>query len=587
MPVVDDIKELKAFRDTMKGQFAKLHTAQENDERYYSLQFEDNLNLPTQFVDDAIVLPTAREVVDNAADHIMPRFRRVEVPRRNVGEAGTKQALVLKRFYEALLTWLERQSPVSPFRESAKQLPAYGNLIAKFVVDNTRIGLEPVREGGESDDEFDERRKEWQELRKLNMPFTLSIINPLEVMFDPFHDPPMWVIEVTKKFVYDLKRTYPEWANPKNRKPHDTADVVEYWDDDHFTVMIDDASAFGPEKEFMPNEAGFHPYIILGSGLGIDASDHSPEKRYVSLIRHIKGVLESESRNYSMQDIIIKAGAWPIRIATGERTNEMPDIKLEFGQIQPMPPGMEISELTPQLPPAMVFNAMTLANGIISNAASPRVLRGLSSPGTESGFDRQLQLGEARLKFGSLEQAMNQFLTQICIMAGRYMEKVVKHPVSVAAGATQDEFVDVTGRTFNGHHAVSVTINVLEPEDEVRKQQNAASLVNAGLMSPQTALTQFFPNVDPRTELARIVAARVLFSQEVLGIVSQATAQQLVEKLGLEGILEQIITQQTAEGRNPARAGRDVPAEASSPPTAGSPSDQAANRTLDLRNLGG
>lgn len=581
--IVNSLSELKDLRIAMEGYFTKLHNALEVDEHYYDLDFEENLRLPHQFTDDAIILPTAREVVDAAADQITPDFRRIEVPRRSATPAATTQARKLQRFYEALLHWIESQAPISPFREAAKQLPNYGLLIGLLLPDIDRVGEEPIRESDETDDEFNERKVEWNDLRKINMPFSLSIINPLEVVFDPFHDPPLWVMRITNRFVYDVGTMHTNWLNKRRRPQTSQVSVVEYWDAKSQYIMIDDESAFG-DAEFVENELKEIPYIIVGSGLGVDDSDHEPRTRYVGLLRYLRQILNSESRNYSMQDIVIKVGAWPIRVAEGERANEMPDIELEFGQIQPLPPGVTLRELTPELPERVIFDSMALANSIISSATAPRVVRGLG--GAESGFDRQLALNQAKLKYGSMAFGIEQFLRQICVKAGLYIERgIIPFPVSVVAGAKQDDFFEITGRTFNGHHAVEVKINVLEPEDEIRKQQNAAGLVNAGLMSPQTAITKFFPDVDPGTEMARILAARILFSPDVMSLLSQAGVQKLVEKLGLEDLLERIVQQQVGSG-NSIQDGREPSKGESVPPTPGDRSDQAALRKTDLRELG-
>lgn len=582
--IVNNLEELKDLQSTMSGYYAKLHSSLKTDERYYDLDFETDLRLPHQFTDDAVVLPTAREVVDAAADQITPDFRRIEVPRRSASPAATTQARKLQRFYEALLHWIESQAPISPFREAAKQLPNYGILVGLLLPNIERMGKEPIRESDETDEEFKERKVEWNDLRKIDMPFSLTIVNPQEIMFDPFHDPPMWVIRTTKRFVYDIAAVHPEWTNRTRRGPSSKVDVIEYWDAETRYITINGESAFGDDIEFTDNKLKTIPYIIIGSGLGVDDSDHEPKTRYVGLLRYLRQILNSESRNYSMQDIVIKVGAWPIRVAEGERANEMPDIELEFGQIQPLPPGVTLRDLTPVLPERVIFEALTLANSIISSATAPRVIRGMGN--AESGFDRQLALNQAKLKYGSMAFGIEQFLRQICVKAGLYIERgVIPFPVAVVAGAKQDDFFEITGRTFNGHHAVEVKINVLQPDDEIRKQQNAASLVNSGLMSPQTAITKFFPDVDPGTEMARILAARILFSPEVMATLSQAGVQKLVEKLGLEDLLAQVIAQSVGSG-NSIQDGREPKKGIEGAPQAGDKSDQADQRQIDLRELG-
>lgn len=588
MPMIVEAAELKKLKADMDVLFADYHgTAIPTDERYYNLDISHLLNLPRKFRRDAVVLPTGRDAIEAAVDHVTPQFRRVLVPRRTVDDKGTQQAQAIQAFYEALLTYLERQGIVSPYREMVKHLALYGLSIPRLDYNPSVWPIEPKRAQFEEEADFNAARDEWRHAKSERMPFSLQLVNPREVVFDMWHDPPQWVLQVSKRFVGDVVAAFPNWPNIRSRRMSDQVDVFEFYDNKVRSLLIDDAPALKSKdgSGVLRHKLGTHPYIIGSSGFGIDDSEHKPEKRFVGLLRYVTGVLLSESRNYSIADIVMKAGAWPVRTAEGERANEMPSIKLEYGQIHPLPPGVVIKDLTPQLPPAMVFSFMQMASSIISSSVSPRVVRGLGQPGLTSGFDRQLALGEARLRYGPLAAAVEALLTGICQKAGLYMENVVPGSVSVAAAAKQDEFVEVSGRTFRGHHAVSVQVNVLEPEDEVRKHQDLASMVSSGLMSPQTAIRKGFPDVDPDTEMGRIIASRLLFSPQIMEILATAAVEKVTTKLGIEETVRRILT----AAETPAQRTRSSPAPEEAAPEgtgAGSRSDQAALREVALREMG-
>ena len=118
-------------------------------------------------------------------------------------------------------------------------------------------------------------------------------------------------------------------------------------------------------------------------------------------------------------------------------------------------------------------------------------------------------------------------------------------------------------------------------------------MVTAGLMSPQTAIRKNFPDVDPETELGRILAARLLFSPEVMALLTQGIVEKVAVDAGLTEMLERILSQATEEpgapsggGIQPARRAANPENEGEAATGAGSRRDQAAGRELDLREEG-
>ena len=585
--ILNGFDDLENLQIEMQAYFSVLHKEIKTDEKYLNLDFRDLLNIPAAFQSDAIVLPTAREVVDTATDHITPKFRRINVPRRSTETAsGTDQAIKLRRFYEALLNWIEDQFTVSPFRTSVKHLAGVGLSTWRFDFDKKRHPNRPSRNQFEFEEDFNDAMVEWRQVREENLPFTLRILHPTEVFFDPFHDPPEWAIQKSQRYVYDAERLYPGWGNPSNKKRSDKVEVLEFWDAHIRVVSVDKHPALKTRDKdgILRHRHGIHPFIIGGSGLGYEDAEKKAEYRYSGFIRIIRDVLRSESRNFSVQDIVLKAGAWPIRTATGEQANQIANLKLEYGKIHPIPEGVELGELAPSLPPQVIFQAMQMANAIISGATAPRVARGLQQPGLRSGFDRQVALGQSTLRYQPLADSTERMMSQLLRNSGFLMERVIKEPISIAIGAQQDEFLRVSGADFKGHHAVKVKINVLEPSDEIRKMQNVISLVTSGLMSPQTAIRENLPNVDPDQELGRIIASRVLMGPEMIGLLSQASVQDVASNLGLEDILEQIFESlEEGTGGNQRRSPAPDNPNADAERGPGSRADQASLRQGDIR----
>lgn len=576
MIVLQKFDDLKTLYGDMRSYYTILHSRIREDDVYYELAFAHLLNLPRKFRKDAVALPTAREIVETAVDHISPGFRRVDVQRTAPTPAATENAQLRKAFYESLLDYLERLAPVSPYRDAIKHIVTYGLSTTKFVYDQQKHRKRPEKGQFDTDAEFTEAEEDWRTNRYESMPFTIQVLHPSELLFDPFNDPPQWAVQVSKKYVYDMMNTYPSWGNPRNLRGMDKVEVLEYADNTYRAVSIAGQPAFS--DGIVEHKWGTHPYIVVASGLGIEDEEHRPEKRFVGILRYIKGVLLSESRSYSISDVVLKGGAWPVRVLEGDRAGEMKPINLEYGTMQPIPPGTIVKDLTPQLPPQMLFMHLQLANQIISAAAAPRVVRGMREPGTRTGFQHQLALSEARLRYVALGNASENMLAQICRKGAIYMENVVDGPVPLTSSISQHSFRTISGRSFRGNHEVKVKINVMEPEDEVRKHQDAATMVTSGLMSPQTAIRKYFPDVDPESEMGRILAARLLYSPQVMTLLSQGLTEKIAERQGLEAQLQALLQAAMGEQR-----GRTPPApQGEGEGVAGSRSDQAMMRELGI-----
>lgn len=537
MPVIEDLDGLKLLKGQMETYWNPLHKVLEEDEDYYDLDFREELNMPAEFAADAVVLPTSRSNVDSIVDHVSPESRSVEVSAVSDAPEALKKARKEQRFHEALLNFIEDSYDQSPFRQGVKRLGMLGIETWKFVPVPAK-GRPKLKRKGESDEDFDDRLEIWKTEHSTTMPFRLIPLHPAEVFLDPFNATPKWGIHVKNMYVGELQEIYPKWENTANKRLTDEVAVVEYWDDRERAVTVNNESAFGPGKEVIKHRHGTHPFIKGASGFGSDNKDHEPDKMYVGINRYIKDILQSESRNYSVTDIVLKTQAWPIRIATGDRANEIPVLELKYGQITPFPAGVKIEDLTPSLPPDMVFGHQQTASGIISDIAAPRAVRGLREPGTTSGIDQQTQIGEARLKYRPVASGIERMMTKLCQKAAIYMRTTIKHPVSLRAGARSDEIFEVGPSAFANPLPVRVRVNVLDPSDEIRKKNSIAAELAAGTLDQLEAIKELHPDKDAGKIQKRVLTDRYMQNPIVQQVIGAAIAEGLTQKLELEELLQ-------------------------------------------------
>ena len=583
MPIIGNLDDLKQITRQMEVYWNPLHKVMEEDEEYYDLDFEDELSMPTEFATDATVLPTARSNVDAIVDHVSPESRSIEVSAVSDAPEATKKARKEQRFHEAFLNFIEDSFDQSPFREGVKRLGMLGMETWKFVP-VPAPGRPTRKKKGESNEDFEERISLWKTEHSTTMPFRLIPLHPTEVLLDPFNDTPKWGIHVKNMYVGEVESIYPKWENSANKKLTDEVLVTEYWDDRERAVTVNGESAFGPDKEVVKHRHGTHPFIKGASGFGSDNADHEPAKRYVGINRYIKGVLQSESRNYSVTDIVLKQSAWPVRIATGDRANEVPNLDLKYGQVHPFPAGVKIEDLNPSLPPDMVFGHQSTASRIISDVAAPRAIKGLREPGTTSGIDQQTQIGEARLKYRPIATGIERMMTKLCQKAAIYMRTTIKHPVSLRAGARSDEIFEIGPSAFSNPLPVRVKVNVLDPSDEIRKKNSTAAELAAGTIDQLEAIKELHPDKDAGKIQRRVWTDRMMMNPIVQQVIGAAIAEGLTQKLELADLLEDAMKRiQAAEQNDPAANPRTPPAGVEDGIVRGDQRDLAQDRQVDGR----
>ena len=474
-----------------------LWTKFEQDQKYYELDFQEKLEMPTEFSSEGIVLPTARDFVDVFVDHIDISNARVFVNRKGTSDISAERAEMMRKFYLGLIHRTNVESDISPWRVAAKHYALHGLAVLKTVWDADRWPDKPIQGEGESEEDYAQRIDEWRAETHQSLPIVIQAINPRCVMPDPSYGGRMFVIEKHKRIVMDVSKRWPHWSNLNGKKVDAEVDYISYWDDTYRCDFIDGEPILKVKGGVAKHSYGFIPYIFIDSGLGNISYDAKPEMRYVGILRYIIDLLIAESRDFSISDIVLKKTAWPWFTIEGEGTEAVTEIKQTFGTGTRLPPGITIKQQTPQVPPDALNAHLFRTSDYLSAHAAPRAVRGLSEQGVRSGADRRLIIAEAAARYQYSSEAFKNGAAKVLTNCARLLKNVIPGDVRVWARTPTDEFDMIIKKDeMREPFTCYVEFAPISEEDEYRRHDDLERLMRSGIVTKQWARQQM-SNVDP------------------------------------------------------------------------------------------
>ena len=259
-------------------------------------------------------------------------------------------------------------------------------------------------------------------------------------MLDPAYSGRLYTIEYHQRAVFDMEKMYPSWKNTKHRSITETVDYVSYWDNEFRCDLVDGQAVL--KGGVVKHNYGFTPYTPIESGLGNLGIDALPEQRYVGINRYAQDLLVSESRNYSVADVILKRDAWRGGYVQGPGADSLTNIKQEYGTYTPVEDGVRFTDWDVSKAPDMVAAHMIRTADMIAGHAAPRSVRGLSETGVRSGADRRLVISEAAAKFQYSKEAFRHGAEQVLIKCAKLYKNVVPADARLSALATSGEGFD-------------------------------------------------------------------------------------------------------------------------------------------------
>ena len=536
--VISQTEKCKLYYSNYRGALVQ-------DEEFYELEFANRLGIPKQYRSEAVVLTTARDMVDAFVDHIDLANARVFVNKKGIHDINDKVAENERRFYLGLLHETNIGSSISPWRVGGKHYANHGLSVMKTIWEADNWLDKPAKLEDESDEHYAERIEKWAEGHPVSLPILIQAINPHNVMLDPAYSGRLYTIEYHQRAVFDMEKMYPHWKNTKKRSINENVDYISYWDNEFRCDLIDGQAIL--TGGVVKHNYGFIPYTPIESGLGNLGIDALPEQRYVGINRYAQDLYVSESRNYSVADVILKRDAWRGGFVQGPGADSLTNIKQEYGTYTPVEDGVVFTDWDVSKAPDMVAAHMLRTADMIAGHAAPRSVRGLSETGVRSGADRRLVISEAAAKFQYSKEAFRHGAEQVLIKSAKLYKNVVPADARLSALAASGEgFDEVIKRDLMKEpFTCYVEFAPISEEDEYRRQDSLNKLWNNGngLVTKQWARRQI-SSIDPiameeedRMNMIRQLPSYLTTLDQAVGMMAQ-NAFQLPQPMAQEGTQE-------------------------------------------------
>ena len=536
-PTISEI--LKEF-EFCKKRYSKLRQCYEADESFYNLDFKNRLRIPAEFAKDRVVLPTARDVVDTGINHTNINNARVFTNRKGTSEISKKSAEMLRKLGLGIIHGINVESRIAPAHVGAKHYWKHGLAVFKTIWDADRWVDKP-EQGNKSEDAYAKELDEWRASQHLSLPIVIKAINPYHIMPDPYTGGDYYIIEWYKRKLYDVKRIWPHYEDKEGREPDDLIECFSFWTDKYRAEFVENESMLKIKGGIVDHRYGFNPYTLIESGLGDDDKEHTPENRYVGLLRYMNDLLVSESTNYTLNDILMKRETMKGGYITGADAGTLGEIKQEYGKYWPVGnKDVEFHDWESKIPPEASYRQLATTHDYISSHAAPRSTRGLSEVGVRSGADRRLIIAEASAIYQYATPAFQNGWAQILSKCAMLVKNVIPGDFEIWTKTPTDEFdvvvkKDLIREPFNYY----VEFAPISEEDEYRRQDSLLKMWNGGQgITTQEWTWNQMSNVDPERMRRQQEKERLRMMPSYNALKDQTMAmlyQQALQQLGLQG----------------------------------------------------
>ena len=489
-PTVEEILELYDKTDKIYIE-SKLGEAFSEDTRFYELDFLNDLNIPAEFKKDATVLPTGRDRLDSLVDHTDISHARIFVNKKNTSETSRDSAEMLRKFGLGLIHRTNVESDISPLRVSAKHYWLHGASWIKTVWDADNWIDRPFKKDNESEDDWASRIDEWRDKTHNSLPIVIQAINPANIRPDPYHNGRLYVFEVRKKLVYDVKNSkFGEgWSNPEKKGNDAEVEWIEYTDKNYRCILIDREPVWKKFGGVIEHKYGFIPYTLIETGLGNVDVDANPVKRYVGILRYMKKLLISQSSIYSMCDILTKMETMIGGYITGADAGTIGKINQAYGKWFPVGnKDVKFNRWERNLSPDKAYQHLAQITDMIDIHSSPRSMMGLGEQGVRSGADRQLVLAEAQSKLNYSKDAFANGWAQVLTKCAKLVKNVIPGDFEIWTRTPSDEFDMVIKKgLFKEPFNFYVEFAPLDEQDEYRRHEDLMRMYQSGVYTLEHA----------------------------------------------------------------------------------------------------
>jgi hypothetical protein len=453
------------------GYYAALRQEQQTDQEFKDDIFKTSIKAPYH----EVRLGTASRIVDTVTHHIDTSNPQAFREPRNDSAEEKKRCTKVNRLLNHRLKLL-----LEEIEESVKNGAQRGELFYQL---DYNPNYNPS-----NDDSF---------------PTVISAPDPMIIYPDPheYLGIPFKAIKCNRMNVGQIQRMYPEWSNPKNRKPDDKEGVeyFAYWDENWRYFEADGEPLLKGEDGINENILGYVPIVHAYSGFGKKSPQGKPETKAVGVLRTLRGRLIEECEVESRIDSMIGLFANPVVDLSPTDPNvkitpaDAQEVSYAPGSTNILKWGMKKEITQGEVPSAQMFQHLYEIKQSLGYDLPP-VAFGLPSTSRATGRQEDIYSEHYRKKFSKLITNAERALATILGLELRYLEASGSFPITVRATVIDEkgkkfrQEETITAKDIGGYYDCTVQLKAPNELEQDKKIMLYRGLMNESRVSWKTGL---------------------------------------------------------------------------------------------------
>ena len=393
-------------------------------------------------------------------------------PDGRVSDAQAEREKGLRAAYQGLLHSIAYNPSINPFYAAAQKMVEMGMAVIAYpMADDTIWPPYPLmRRGKRREPEDGNTREErlvsqWRWKRARSLPWDVYSVDPRDFFFDPYHDPPTWVIERKMVSPAELVAKYPEAMGEHRTLSGETVpsgELIIYVDEDEYGVYYDGVPLLKKHGDggIAKNEWGVIWYKMALSGWGTTDSRAPWEYRAAGVIRHNRAAIDMKITDINVMEVIRRETAFPgVGIegqgADGKVKAEQEGESYKRGQAQIWYHSNEVKDHLLAVPevPQVIFNQLSVTDALLEMGLGPEILTG--QPANEPAIAQRTRLSVAQQRFKASRENFQQLVANVLGDLGH----IIKHNLG------KDH--EITAWAMMGGKRVPIKIDPDQIEDEI------------------------------------------------------------------------------------------------------------------------
>lgn len=354
-----------------------------------------------------------------------------------------------------------------------------------------------------------------KKLQKTRFPILVRTLDPMNV---GIKRGPLYTEWAYHKYVTDrvtARQKYPElrlWKKTQKVKDVDdeaeTVTITDFWYTDpqegdvYNCVMVDDEFAIEP-REMLE-----YPYIPIVEGYCDSAPALNQAFRRLSILAPVDGLWQYKCRLTSSLATAVNWGTWPFFLVQNDNGQTIPDFDVRPGATQPVPMGTKVEPVIPPVDISKLQAIMQAVEQSMQQSTFPGVMYG-DSGAMQAGFGVSILTEAARGRVTQARESLEMTIQSLNELVLALVEKNAgKKGVELYAYDTPSAMAyteTLNKEEISGYYRNIVSLRPAIPQDDMAKQSLILQMVQAGIVSRETARTHTTLIDLPPFEAGRVV----------------------------------------------------------------------------------